>query len=158
MAITSGISYYFSNPGIDFSAGGSFDMDVRAFSGGVLNDYGDFCPIIINATPEAQDPRNDEIASAKINDLSTDLVSALYPNPNDGAEFVIQITDLVDSHSAVFVEVTDMTGKVAHYEQFSVKGASANLMVKPTARLSSGSYIVRIYNDAISITEKLVVR
>lgn len=153
---TAGISLAMHLATVDLSAGGDWDVEARAFAGGVLGDYGSVCSVTINATGAMARP-TDDTAEVKVVD-ATAIGASIYPNPTTGEQIFITLTDLVDENQQITVEVVDITGKTAHSTQLVNKGAQANFVVDFDNPLSKGMYFVNLYINDTKLVEKLTVK
>ncbi len=153
---TVGISLAMHLATVDLSAGGDWDVEARAFAGGVLGDYGSVCSVTINATGAMARP-TDDTAEVKVVD-ATAIGASIYPNPTTGEQIFITLTDLVDENQQITVEVVDITGKTAHSTQLVNKGAQANFVVDFDNPLSKGMYFVNLYINDTKLVEKLTVK
>jgi len=152
----SGISFFFHTTNLDFSQGGTFQVDVRAFAGGQWGDYGDACEIQVNPLAGAGAPPTGDLAADK--ELSSsDISIGLYPNPNAGEEVMVNLSDLDDQSQVISIEVVDLAGKTIYTDQFANKGATANIIVDFDQPLAKGMYFVNVFANDRMITEKLTV-
>jgi hypothetical protein len=78
----------------------------------------------------------------------------VYPNPNSGSEFNVQLNDVTSS--TVGLRVMDAMGRVVMNRQFSAEG-SLFTTISMDSPLSSGVYIVELKDGATTYTERLIV-
>jgi hypothetical protein len=87
-----------------------------------------------------------------INDLNDINNVELYPNPTEGD---VHIKFSANQAEKMVVQITDITGKVVSTSQIASKEGS-NLIVVPTDGMSSGTYFVKLGNNAKAL--KFVVK
>ncbi len=81
----------------------------------------------------------------------------VYPNPVQGNEVTIEVTNLTPDQKVVFM-LSDMSGKKHLQEELVVESSGAlNHIVAVPAHLNAGIYILSIVTDKQSISRKLVV-
>lgn len=152
--ITSGVSLAMHITSIDFSAGGDWDMEVRAFGGNVLGDYSSSCSITMNPTPIAPDgdEQADEIKS--IHHSEMDL--RIFPNPNDGDEFRISMDGLSENGKAEFF-LRDLQGRLIESRTFVYK-EKTDFVWNTTAILEAGVYLLETRVGHEQMTKLFTVR
>lgn len=89
-----------------------------------------------------------------LDDLNETVNLDVYPNPTRG-EFSMDITGLFGQD--VKLEITDLQGKVIYVEGFKVNNAiyTRNYDFR---RLEKGIYIIRLMNDSLNKTYKLIIQ
>jgi PKD repeat protein len=87
-----------------------------------------------------------------INDLNDITNVELYPNPTEGD---VHIKFSANQAEKMVVQITDITGKVVSTSQIASKEGS-NLIIVPTDGMSSGTYFVKLGNNAKAL--KFVVK
>lgn len=134
--------------------GETYNVTVKATQGGIAGDYSTVCPVTI-AGPQAEG-----MADVMISRIATDEITAtIFPNPNNGSEVSINLSNIADEHQTVSVEVFDIYGKRVHIEQFANTGSNLNAVISFTQKLASGMYLVNIsLNDTQVVAERLVVQ
>jgi subtilisin-like proprotein convertase family protein len=134
--------------------GETYQVSVRVTQGGIQGDYSSICPITI-AGPQAEG-----MADAMISRIAGDDITAtIFPNPNNGSEVSINLSNIADEHQMVTVEVYDIYGKRVHMEQFANTGSNLNAIVSFGQKLASGMYLMNIsLNDTQVVAERLVVQ
>lgn len=80
--------------------------------------------------------------------------AAIYPNPNKGDQFSINLTDITSNE--VFVRVMDTMGRVVYSNRYSVDG-SLNTVVSFGKPLTAGMYMVEFSVNGEVITERMIV-
>ncbi|AFM05370.1 hypothetical protein Fleli_3029 [Bernardetia litoralis DSM 6794] len=78
---------------------------------------------------------------------------SLYPNPNGGARFYLNLEGKLTTDAQV--EVIDMMGRTIHKQ--AVQKGAADIIVTPMRVLPAGTYILRFVTPQESITKKFVV-
>jgi len=153
--VKSGISFAFHTTGLPFIAGTTYNVEVRALAGGQTGDYSISCPITLVSPPLVNN--GEELVTAKKSlDKETNSYT-LYPNPNDGSEFMISIESANDMAGNMNIEVMDITGKVVYTALVPVKG-NTQFKVSPRTALHSGLYLVRLTQAGESQVLKVNVR
>lgn len=76
----------------------------------------------------------------------------IYPNPNRG-QFVLEFEEVLGADAVL--EVYDLAGRVVHSENLSAQQTRYDIS---TRALSEGVYLVRVNNDQMTLTRKMVVR
>lgn len=138
----------------NLSAAGAWDVRVRPNFTSGAGTYGPTQRILVNGTSASgmldeeqiadQFERNDQILSSGV----------VYPNPNSGSEFNVQLNDVTSS--TVGLRVMDAMGRVVMNRQFSAEG-SLFTTISMDSPLSSGVYIVELKDGATTYTERLIV-
>jgi predicted nucleic-acid-binding Zn-ribbon protein len=136
---------------MSFLTPGDWLVDVRIVAGGMTGTWGPACTITIGGGTIAHGGEGDDLTSKWIGD---ELSSAMYiyPNPNSGEEFVIELQSDEELLGKARVEVLDMTGREVYTQQAVLDGKQGRLKVRPTDALGSGVYTIRF-----SIGEKRFV-
>ena len=147
------ISFAFHTTSLPFVSGTTYDVEVRAYAGGVWGDYSTMCPITVQAAPSVGG--GDQTIAAKKLDASA--VASLYPNPNLGESLYVSLTGLEDKPQHVVIEIMDVTGKMVYAQDVANTGKSANIILNFNEKLSRGMYFVNIYMDDTMLTEKLSI-
>jgi hypothetical protein len=147
------ISFAFHTTSLPFVSGTTYDVEVRAYAGGVWGDYSTMCPITVQAAPSVGG--GDQTIAAKKLDASA--VASLYPNPNLGESLYVSLTGLEDKPQHVVIEIMDVTGKMVYAQDVANTGKSANIILNFNEKLSKGMYFVNIYMDDTMLTEKLSI-
>jgi hypothetical protein len=134
--------------------GQTYNVSVKATQGGIAGDYSTICPVTI-AGPSAEG-----MAGSMVSRISGDDITAtIFPNPNNGTEVSINLSNIADEHQMVTVDVYDIYGKRVHMEQFANTGSNLNAVVSFTQKLASGMYLMNIsLNDTQVVAERLVVQ
>ncbi len=145
--------------------GQTYDVDVKAFAGGLDGDYSTACTISF-AEPPGFAENDDEIVGfteeTENSDVNDELLvrSALnvYPNPITDGETLITITDLETSQQDVVIRVMDLSGRVVATERFGNMGSEFNAVLRLEDKVSTGVYILSATVDGEVIeTTKLIV-
>lgn len=102
--------------------------------------------------------RMDEYAATEqVGDASSiELADAigLYPNPNKGQLFNINIADVTAEE--VYVSILDATGRLVYNNRYTTQG-SLNTVVAFTEPLTSGLYMVQFMVDGVVTTKHMIV-
>ena len=150
---TGTLSFAFHITSIQFISGTSYNVEVRARVQGMWGDYAEICPITIQANPG--------ISSGELSDSKRILQKSqglnLYPNPNDGQEVMIQLSNLSEVQDQAQVEVIDITGRVIQTNNIAVKGESIKYKLRFDHRLLTGVYFLKVTRNGFTLTERLVI-
>ena len=102
--------------------------------------------------------RMDEYAATEqVGDASSiELADAigLYPNPNKGQLFNINIADV--KAEEVYVSILDATGRLVYNNRYTTQG-SLNTVVAFTEPLTSGLYMVQFMVDGVVTSKQMIV-
>ncbi len=154
--VTSGVSLAMHLTSLDLSDGGDWAVEVRASAGGVLGDYGSSCPVTISANGLIAPGNGDD---SEIKALQNeDLTMTIFPNPNDGSQFRLNVEGVSGKEGTLIIEVIDMTGKVVFSEVKALKGENVNLIIQPDGQLPSGAYLLRVFSESFMTTQSLIIR
>ncbi len=78
---------------------------------------------------------------------------SLYPNPNGGARFYLNLNGILTTDAKV--QVIDMVGRTVHTQD--VQKGGDNIIITPNRTLPAGTYILRFVTPIETITKKFVV-
>jgi hypothetical protein len=151
--VNNSLSFAFHLTSLPFLAGTSYSVQVRAFAGGVWGDYATACDIAVVAPPTIGTGNNTAAEKA----ITSDNYFSMYPNPNDGAEFIVAANQKNSIESNVSVEIMDITGKMVYSGVIPVKGSS-QFKVTPDTALNTGMYLLRLSQNGESQVLKFIVR
>jgi hypothetical protein len=149
------LSFAFHLTSLPFVAGTSYSVQVRALAGGVWGDYASACNITVVAPPTIGTGNGNNAVAEKA--ISSETYFSLYPNPNDGTEFMITTSQISSNESNVNVEIMDITGKIVFTSIIPVKGSSQFKVVPDTA-LNTGMYLLRLSQNGENQVLKFIVR
>jgi hypothetical protein len=120
--------------------------------------YMDTLRIAPACRPASLQYRMDEyVATEQESDASAiELADAigLYPNPNKGQLFNINIADVAAEE--VFVSILDATGRLVYNNRYTTQG-SLNTVVAFTEPLTSGLYMVQFMVDGVVTSKQMIV-
>jgi hypothetical protein len=83
---------------------------------------------------------------------------ALYPNPNNGEQLFISLTDLSAGVSTVNVDIYDMTGKRVVARTIAVAEGFLNTALDLNGEVASGLYMVNVTAGERTYKERLVIQ
>jgi hypothetical protein len=136
-------------PGIQ--AGDYYRVKIRAiYNGGVSpwpSTYRTVC--IAGTAPVMATENNEDVAW-----VNADAQAVVYPNPNNGDMFNLNVNGLSDG--VWTVQVLDVQGRIVHAEQLVAEGG-INRTVSLNSTLSNGLYTVRLMNGAASLNVRMIV-
>ena len=132
---------------------------------GYVSDSSDNCPLLFGLIGEECDDGlattiNDVISEdcECVGEISTSIGTiadegfALWPNPNDGDRFFLQ---LPFEERSVEIEITDAVGQLVHRSE--AVGSASLFVIEMEHRLNAGSYFVKIISGEHMLIEKLVI-
>jgi len=133
--------------------GDTYSVQILGGSGGLVGTYGPACEITIAGA---------QSGLAEINSGNTTAVDEMgmeiYPNPTDGEEVVLNLTNLSREQQEVMVEIYDLYGKKVHSKILGNNGSQMTAVLS-LPELASGIYTVNvIVNEERLGAKKLVVR
>lgn len=120
--------------------------------------YMDTLRIAPACRPASLQYRMDEyVATEQESDASAIALAdaiGLYPNPNKGQLFNINIADVAAEE--VFVSILDATGRLVYNNRYTTQG-SLNTVVAFTEPLTSGLYMVQFMVDGVVTSKQMIV-
>ena len=143
--------------GPQLQAGKTYEVDVRAFRNGAwcidpLNPdsaWGDVCLLTITSSAQAQ---TQNIAMAGEGGIN------LWPNPNQGDQFWLNLQGIAADVLTVAVDIHDLTGKRVLAREIPVNdGQDINTVIDLNGDLANGVYMVSIIAGEQRYTERLVI-
>jgi hypothetical protein len=136
-------------PGIQ--AGDYYRVKVRAvFAGGQSPWPSTYQLVCITGTaPEMTEENNEEVAW-----VNADASAVVYPNPNTGDMFNLNVNGLSDG--VWNVQVLDVQGRIVHTEQVVAENG-INRTVSLNSTLSNGLYTVRLMNGDAALNVRMIV-
>jgi hypothetical protein len=82
----------------------------------------------------------------------------MYPNPNNGEQLFINLTELAPELSTVSVDIYDLTGKRITARTIAVQDGYINTALDLNGDVASGLYMVNITAGDKTYTERLVIQ
>ena len=139
-------------PGIQLNT--TYDVRVRAEVGGVYTSYGPVCQI---TTPNSFRISGGDENSEEPHILTEDINLSIFPNPNNGTNFTIDIAGVNDKKMTT-VKIVDLLGKEIMRKEINTSNGSATEKFNFESQLQSGVYLIVLQNGEEQLTKKLVVR
>jgi hypothetical protein len=136
--------------------GGTYDVRVRPVFASASSDWGPVdCLSIVG--PAMMEVNEGPVAEAEADKtVETDGFDvALYPNPNNGEMFNLNLTNI--ESELVLVDMFDMYGRLVYSQQFTVNGA-LNTVISFDTPLAGGSYSVKITMNGEVRNERMIVQ
>ena len=89
---------------------------------------------------------------------SADGSLTLYPNPNQGDQLFLSLTNVAATTRTIAVELFDLTGKRAIMRTIPVNEGMVNTVLPLNGELAKGIYLVQVTEGTNRYTERLVVQ
>ncbi len=137
--------------------GQTYEVDVRAFRNGSWcvdpldadSAWGDICLLTILNTP--MQGGNQNLAH------TADRGMELWPNPNNGDQFRIALTNIPEEVMSITMDIHDLQGKRQVARQFSVTDGSLDQLIQLNGQLASGVYLVTIMAGEERYSHRMVI-
>ncbi len=139
----------------------SYDVQVAAsFDGGsTFCPYGDVCTVGItnNIATHCTTPGN--FAGGNDRMAEEDAVAfEMYPNPNNGDQLFISMSELADNVSTVSMDMFDIFGQKVMTRTLIAQNGAVNTVIDLDKSMASGLYLVNITASGVTRTERLVIQ
>jgi hypothetical protein len=115
--------------------------------------FGPVQTIQISGTAASMMLSENESEQAERSD-ETESQSLLYPNPNNGDRFMLNLVGA--NEEPIVVNIYDSFGRIVHAEQFSAEGSTQREII-PNNSLSSGFYAIEIWMNGVKLAERMIV-
>jgi hypothetical protein len=141
---------------------GTYIYDVRvqaSFDGGATYcPYGAVCAVEI--TNNAPHPCTAPFAGGGTDRTATigGMEFAMYPNPNNGDQLFINMSELGDNVSTVSMDLFDIFGQKVMSRTFAAQDGTMNTVIDLDDNMASGLYLVNITAGDVTRTERLVIQ
>ncbi|MCB0809950.1 MAG: T9SS type A sorting domain-containing protein, partial [Flavobacteriales bacterium] len=134
---------------LPLTAGATYDVTVRVSFDNGANwcPFGDACEVSIVDQPQARN-LSDDRSESSVN---------IWPNPNAGDRFFLDMEGLDTKDEMVTVEVHDLTGKRMLATELATSEGRLNTVIALDGALAKGMYLVSITTDDQRFTERLLV-
>jgi len=139
-------------PGLE--AGRNYDVRVKGaiHSGEIFGDYGEACTLSVIGGSGISQLESGSIAN------EANFEFDLFPNPNDGNEVVVSLTNLTNGRNAAQIRIYDFVGKLVMNHQVNGEGRQMTVRL-PLFDIANGVYVVEInVNERPLTAKKLVIR
>ncbi|MBL7938885.1 MAG: T9SS type A sorting domain-containing protein [Flavobacteriales bacterium] len=131
------------------------DVASPACSGGGYTPWGKVCTVNIQTSTFCPGPFQGGGSSLAAQD--GDLT--LFPNPNQGDQFFVSLTQVAQDVETITVDIFDMTGKRLSARTIAVQdGALVNQALDLNGELAGGLYLVNITAGEKTYSERLVIQ
>jgi Secretion system C-terminal sorting domain len=141
--------------------GNSYNVTVKASSGGLNGDYSTVCNITIaGGNPGMAQNGGDSNSSSenKAIQLDNSMTTEIYPNPNRGDMVLVNLTSLSDENQKVVIDLYDVFGKKLQTSQIANSGSTMSSIFKFENDLSNGIYFINVtVNGKLVATERISV-
>jgi uncharacterized delta-60 repeat protein len=130
--------------------GSQYEVDVRAYKNGQWCPWGDVCILNIGIPVQGQ------LQSMSI--LPPAVAVNLWPNPNNGEQLFLSLSELTENVLTVSVDLFDLTGKRVMARMIPAQGGSLNTVIALNGDLAAGLYMVNITAGDKLYTQRLVIQ
>ncbi|TVR41207.1 MAG: hypothetical protein EA392_01960, partial [Cryomorphaceae bacterium] len=131
---------------------GNYDVRVRVQQSGVMGPFGQVCNFTIDAGPQVGGGTEQAARSLEVSGFK------LFPNPNKGQQFRIQMDGLDNEGHMIHVRVFDSFGKAVAESEFGEMGEFVDREILLPQNLASGLYLVNVFVDGERFaTERMIV-
>ena len=125
-----------------------FSIQLRARYGDVWSEYGDECFFNLQVIDNVES--REESAEAQI---------SIYPNPNLGNEFSINIENLIQGNNVLDIAVYDSNGRLVKVWSEELNGSTQiSKTYSFDNKLSTGMYLVQVDSAGRMYQQKLIVK
>jgi hypothetical protein len=131
-------------------AGSQYDVDVRAFKNGQWCPWGDVCTLNIGQAGMGQ------LQSMTTTDNAAEIT--LWPNPNNGDQLYLSLSEVPENVLSVSVDLFDLTGKRVMARMIPAQGGFLNTVIALNGELAAGLYLVNITAGNTLYTQRLVIQ
>jgi hypothetical protein len=139
----------------------TYDVQVAAsFDGGTtFCPYGAVCSVgITNNAPNPCTTSGNFAGGGDRSTLQSEPVFSMYPNPNNGDQLFISMSELGVELSTVSMDLFDIFGKKVMSRTFAVQDGTMNTLIDLDDNMASGLYLVNITAGGVARTERLVIQ
>jgi hypothetical protein len=139
---------------VQLASTGYWQVRIRPnFANGYAGEWGPYKVIAVSGSAGMQmlDEMNDGQA---VKSFETQPLSVVYPNPNNGNEININLTDI--GSGDLMVKIVDAVGRTIYSNRFAVDGALFT-KIDFTEQLTGGIYLVEFTINGETMNERMVV-
>jgi hypothetical protein len=143
----------------DLDAGEEIDFDYTIlWTRGYYNDnLGSVCElkkaaVVVDSFWQAQPKDCFAFVVNRDESVRPAVEAELYPNPNQG-QFVLRFEEVLGTEA--LLQVYDLAGRVVYVENLPAQQTNYKIS---TGSLSGGVYLIRVHNEQMALTRKMVVR
>jgi hypothetical protein len=123
------------------------------FVNNVAGNWGDPRIIAVNGSSAMQTQNNSGNAQQS-RSFEQQPMSSVYPNPNNGNEINIRLTDI--GSGELSVKIMDGVGRIIYNKQYTVEGALATEL-NFTEQLTAGIYLIEFTINGETMNERMIV-
>jgi hypothetical protein len=123
------------------------------FSNNVAGDWGPAQVIAVSGSADSQ-MLDDELGAQQMKTFEVHPLSVVYPNPNNGNEVNINLTDI--GSGELIVKIVDAVGRTIYNKSYTVDG-SLFTKINFAEQLTSGIYLVEFTINGETMNERLIV-
>ena len=88
----------------------------------------------------------------------TDGALTMYPNPNNGDQLTISLTEVARDVRTMSVDIYDLTGKRITARTIAVQDGFVTTVLDLNSEIANGLYMVNITAGEKTYTERLVIQ
>ncbi len=142
---------------------GTYIYDVRvqaSFDGGTTYcPFGAVCSVeITNNAPHPCTTPGNFTGGGDRTGTEVEMEFAMYPNPNNGDQLFINMSELGDNVSIVTMDMFDIFGKKVMSRTFAAQEGTMNTVIDLDDSMAAGLYMVNITAGDATRTERLVIQ
>jgi hypothetical protein len=123
------------------------------FVNNVAGNWGVSRIIAVNGS-SAMQTQDNSTSAQQSRSFEQQPMSSVYPNPNNGNELNIRLTDI--GSGELSVKIMDGVGRVIYNKQYTVEGALAT-QLNFTEQLTAGIYLVEFTINGETMNERMIV-
>ena len=100
---------------------------------------------------------DDTAQEQTLRSLSTGMDLTLFPNPNDGRNFIIELGGMDDLEGLVTFTIHDGSGRLVHSEAVGANGTEFMHRLTMDAPLAEGLYTLTVLSEGEQIQQRFIV-
>lgn len=144
------------------AASTTYDVTVRAQVAGQWGNFGSVCQVTTPANMFTSSGHDnafaDFIPPEELVDEGGETSLLIYPNPNNGDELGVRISNIGVGIHNTQIELFDLFGKRVYATRETIVGTEINTILRFNGELATGMYIVRVLVGETAIQQKLTIR
>ena len=146
----------YDNPNIPFKLGKYYGFEVRCACGDG-SGYSDWSGLSLGSCFLVPEPPGLQEGSSESKSFETELSARVYPNPNEGSAFLLEMVGLSDEKGLVILRITDLQGRLIEEALLNYNKGDIAQYYTPHQRLKAGIYILQVIKGNAHKELKLLV-